>query len=87
MKALTIVCVTLGLMAGATQAFAGPMEPAPGAAQAPVAGVVAPDTQVSMMADAGVSQPETRGQVHRELIQAQHDGELKRLDSTIYAHH
>lgn len=31
--------------------------------------------------------PITRAQVHRELVQAQNDGELKALNGTLYAHH
>jgi hypothetical protein len=29
----------------------------------------------------------TRAQVYRELVQAQQDGQLKTLNSTVYAHH
>lgn len=29
----------------------------------------------------------TRAQVYHELVQAQNDGELKTLNSTLYAHH
>ncbi len=29
----------------------------------------------------------TRAQVNRELVRAEHDGQIARLDSTLYAHH
>ncbi|CAM2153229.1 DUF4148 domain-containing protein [Pararobbsia alpina] len=85
-KALTIACAAVGVFA-AGQAFADTNAPAQGTTQAPIAATAAPDAQVSMVADSGVTQPETRAQVYRDLVHAQRDGELKHLDSTIYAHH
>jgi long-subunit fatty acid transport protein len=85
-KALTIACAAVGVFA-AGQAFADTTAPAQGTTQAPIAATAAPDAQVSMVADSGVTQPETRAQVYRDLVHAQRDGELKHLDSTIYAHH
>ncbi|CAM2152597.1 MULTISPECIES: DUF4148 domain-containing protein [Paraburkholderia] len=57
---------------------------APAAANAPVQ-----QTSASANAswNAGGTAPVTRAQVRRELVQAQQDGELKTLNSTIYAHH
>jgi hypothetical protein len=77
MKTLTIACVALGMFA-AGQAFADTTAPAQTQTSA-----AAPNAQV----DSGVSQPETRGQVYHDLVHAEHDGQLKQLNSTIYAHH
>ena len=85
-KALTIACAALGVFA-AGQALADTATAAQGTMQAPVAATAAPDAQVSMVADSGVSQPETRAQVYHDLVHAERDGQLKQLDSTIYAHH
>ncbi|RKP51990.1 DUF4148 domain-containing protein [Pararobbsia silviterrae] len=54
---------------------------------APAQSATAPTTQVSMVADAGVAQPETRAQVYQDLVHSEHDGQIKQLNSTIYAHH
>jgi hypothetical protein len=81
MKTLTIACVALGMFA-AGQAFADTTAPAQTQTSA-----AAPNAQVAMVADSGVSQPETRGQVYHDLVHAEHDGQLKQLNSTIYAHH
>jgi len=94
MKAMTIACVALGMFA-AGQAMADSAVPA-GTTQAAPAQTAAAmtaqaagtgTTQVSMVADAGVSQPETRAQVYQDLVHAENNGQLKRLDASIYAHH
>ncbi|HTJ95004.1 MAG TPA: hypothetical protein VL424_18075 [Pararobbsia sp.] len=84
-KALTIACAALGMLA-AGQALADTTAPAQ-SMQAPAATTAATDTQVSTIADSGVVQPETRAQVYHDLVHAEQDGQIKQLDSTIYAHH
>ncbi|WP_321785126.1 hypothetical protein [Paraburkholderia sp. J94] len=58
---------------------------APAAANAPVQQAQAASTNAAWNNDG--SAHITRAQVRHELVQAQQDGELKTLNSTLYAHH
>jgi hypothetical protein len=84
-KSLTIACAALGMFAMG-QAFADTTASPLGGTQAPVA-TSTQTAQVSMVADSGVVQPETRSQVYHDLVHAERDGQMQHLDSTIYAHH
>lgn len=85
-KSLTIACAALGMFA-AGQAFADTTAVPQSGSQAPMAATNTQPAQVSMVADSGMVQPETRAQVYQDLVHSERDGQLKRLDSTIYAHH
>lgn len=82
MKTLMIIAACAGVLT-ATSAFA---QCAPNTASTPVA--------VTTTAQAGgwvppYGQPvaqKTRAQVYQELVQAQQDGQLAYLNSTVYAH-
>jgi hypothetical protein len=76
-------CAAAALMLSMS-ALAHAQASAPGAANAPVQQTAA-SANASWNAD-GTAHI-TRAQVRHELVQAQQDGELKTLNSTIYAHH
>jgi hypothetical protein len=77
MNAVSKVGFALGVLVLASQAFAQSSAQAQSdaASNAPAYGAM------------DQSQPKTRAQVYQELVQAQRDGEIKRLNATVYAHH
>jgi hypothetical protein len=83
MKALMIA--TLLALATSTSAFAqSTTEPA---AAAPVAvGDAGAQTGQWAPPDGQTIAPKTRAQVYQELVQAEQDGQLAYLNSTVYAH-
>ncbi|WP_322045546.1 DUF4148 domain-containing protein [Paraburkholderia sp. J67] len=85
------VAVLLVSMSGLAHARGMPGDPhaeeAPlsAAVSAPLNASATAPASTAWNADGGASI--TRAQVYGELVQAQHDGELKTLNSTLYAHH
>jgi hypothetical protein len=83
--ALAILLVSLSAAAHARGMPGDPhAEAAPASAPATTAATVATPAP-AWNNDSGATI--TRAQVYHELVQAQNDGELKTLNSTLYAHH
>jgi hypothetical protein len=86
MKALMIAAALAGLVA-TTSAFAQSANASTASAQPAAATQVAATTQGNWVPPYGQSvAPKTRAQVYHELVQAEQDGQLAYLNSTLYAH-
>ncbi|WP_322093058.1 DUF4148 domain-containing protein [Paraburkholderia bannensis] len=81
--ALAVLLVSMSALAHAQGTQGDPnAKQAPASATAVIT-AAAPAPAWNNDADAHI----TRAQVYHELVQAQNDGELKTLNSTLYAHH
>ncbi|WP_321949376.1 hypothetical protein [Paraburkholderia sp. J10-1] len=94
MKALMIIAALTGVVA-TTSAFAQTSAPTAGtqASQAAAATQVASNDTAPTVAPGGWVAPygqavheKTRAEVYHELVQAEQDGQLAYLNSTLYAH-
>lgn len=79
--ALVVLLVSMSTLAHASGTPGDPL-----ADEAPVSSTVTTPAPAPAWNNDG-NAPITRAQVYHELVQAQNDGELKTLNSTLYAHH